>query len=273
MIDAHLHLQDPRLFSDADAIVATCQELGISRHIVNGTSPDDWPTVLTLAERYPDFISPSLGLHPWRVNEAPSDWHTTLTDLISHPAVVGIGEIGLDKWIRDHDLPKQKEALRAQLDLAIAYTLPVTLHCLQAWGHLLEVLESTPAIHGRFLLHSYGGPAEMITPFVELGAYFSVSGHSLHPRKRTHLEIVLAELPTDRLLLETDAPDMALPDDLSAHGNSEINHPANLRVIHEQIAQMLGQNLATFIAQTRQNTEALFGIASLNRFAAFPPKR
>ena len=94
MIDAHLHLQDPRLLSEADTIVETCREVGISRLIVNGTRPDDWSIVTELAERFPE-VHASFGLHPWYVNEAPTGWEALLEDCL-HQGAVGVGEIGLD---------------------------------------------------------------------------------------------------------------------------------------------------------------------------------
>ncbi len=257
MIDAHLHLQDARLLSQADAIVETCRSLKISRLIVNGTRPEDWPIVAELAERFPE-VQPSYGLHPWQVNEASSNWETLLEDYLKQGAV-GVGEIGLDKWIQGHDMARQKACFITQLQLAVAHELPVTIHCLQAWGHLLECLQMERLPEQGFLLHSYGGPAEMVDAFVNLGAYFSVSGYFFHERKHAALGTFLEKVPSERLLVETDAPDMALPESDVRFPLGEANHPANLAVVYEKMAGLLGCSLERLIEQGRHNARRLFG--------------
>ncbi|MCH1503762.1 TatD family hydrolase [bacterium] len=257
MIDAHLHLQDPRLLSEADTIVETCREVGISRLIVNGTRPDDWSIVTELAERFPE-VHASFGLHPWYVNEAPTGWEALLEDCL-HQGAVGVGEIGLDQWIRGYDIDLQKACFKSQLRMGVARQLPVTIHCLQAWGHLLECLQTEPLPGQGVLLHSYGGPVELIDAFVELGAYFSVSGYFFHERKRTALEALVERVPRERLLLETDAPDMALPDSDIRFSLAEANHPANLVAIYTKVADMLGYSRQNLVEQTRHNARRLFG--------------
>jgi TatD DNase family protein len=257
MIDAHLHLQDSRLLAEADAIMDTCRPAGISRLIVNGTRPEDWPQVAELAERFPE-VRESYGLHPWHVNEAPSEWEGLLEDHLQQGAI-GIGEIGLDKWIRGHDIVRQKECFVTQVRMAVTHQLPVTIHCLQAWGHLLECLRSERLPRQGFLLHSYGGPAEMVDTFVELGAYFSVSGYFFHDRKRVALKTFVENVPRERLLLETDAPDMALPEKNVRFRVGDANHPANLTVVYERLADLLETSRESLIEQTRHNARRLFG--------------
>lgn len=246
MIDCHLHLQDPRLAKDLPAIMETVRSLGIQRLVVNGTGPQDWDAVEHLAAKYPEVI-PSFGLHPWKVGTVAEGWLEDLEDrLVRHPAA-GVGEIGLDRWIKGHDRERQKAAFLAQLELAGRLGRPLSIHCLQAWGSLLEILTDHPS-SGRFLLHSYGGPVEMVEDFVALGACFSISGYFFRPDKAGKL-VVFDQVPRDRLLVETDAPDMALPHELQRYfveadskirTASSINHPANLIVVYKTTAARLG---------------------------------
>lgn len=246
MIDCHLHLQDPRLADDLPGIMETVRSLDLQRLVVNGTGPHDWDAVEHLAASYPEVI-PSFGLHPWKVGTETEGWLEDLEDrLLRHPAA-GVGEIGLDRWIRGHDPERQRAVLLSQLDLAERLGRPLSIHCLQAWGSLLEILTGHPS-SGRFLLHSYGGPVEMVEDFVALGAYFSISGYFFRPDKAAKLA-VFDRVPSDRLLVETDAPDMALPQELPRYfveadsktpTASPINHPANLIVVYEATAARLG---------------------------------
>ena len=230
--DAHNHLQDPRFAPHLDEIVDAMQEAGVERCVVNGTCEEDWPRVTELARRFPDLVLPSYGLHPWFAADRSPDWLTTLTEhLDAHPQA-GLGECGLDRWIKDYDLNDQREVFLAQLSLAADRNLPLSIHCLKAWGPLLDCLRDHPLPARGFLLHSYGGSRELVAELASLGAWFSFSGAFLHPRKAARRDAFLA-VPPDRLLVETDAPDMLPPPEARLHhlrapDGSELNHPANL---------------------------------------------
>lgn len=246
LYDAHNHLQDARLDPWRNEIIAMMPQTGLKEMIVNGSCEEDWSCVATLGRDHP-WIRPAFGLHPWYVKERSSVWLPALRQyLLAHPKAV-VGEIGLDRWIRDPDIESQLECFRSQLALAVELDRPATIHCLRAFGLLEQILLSTPLPPRGFLLHSYGGPAGMIPRFVELGARFSLSPYFGHPRKAAQLE-VFKSVPLDRLLVETDAPDMWPPDELNPNplkteDGSTLNHPANLRVSYELLSRLL--NLPT----------------------------
>lgn len=257
LLDAHLHLQNSPLGEVVDDMVSATRRAGIEQLWVNATSPEDWNEVADLADRFPEVV-PFFGIHPWQVNAIhPATWDNTLHELLTRFPESGVGEIGLDKWIRDHDIAKQRELFLHQLRIAESLSRPVTVHCLQAWGHLRECME-TSEYSRPFLLHSFGGPAEMVADFVARGAYFSISGYFFRPDKAAKLETFRA-IPEDRILLETDAPDMLPPEHLisipltSANDFSPANHPANLRNIYEAYAQWRGCNLAEVISRMKNN--------------------
>lgn len=269
MIDCHLHLQDERLYSQADRIMERLRKIGVKALVVNGTEPGDWDRVADLAERFPEVI-PFFGLHPWKVNGIGSGWAETLREYLDHFPNSGVGEVGLDKWIRDHDVARQKEVLGKQLRMAGEMGKPVAIHCLQAWGHLLECLQSfsasgsenqkgragdSPTV-GRTLLHSFGGPTEMVESFVELGVYFSISGYFFQVEKSDKLE-VFTRIPDCRLLIETDAPDMMPPVDLRVESlASDTNHPANIELIYKAVAAWKGKSVSDLAEQTESNFRA-----------------
>ncbi len=237
MQDAHNHLQDKRLDGIRDAAVTQMRATGITCCVVNGTSPDDWPAVAALAKRYPDFVIPSFGLHPWK--KPTSGWLETLVELLDTTPGACIGECGLDRWMRGYDMELQTDIFCSHLSLAAERNLPLSIHCLRAWGHLVELLESRPLPARGFLLHSYGGSAELVPRLARLGAYFSFSGHFLHPRKQA-VRDAFQKVPTDRLLLETDAPDMLPPPPAVRFPLPEnTNHPGNLTGIRHQAAKFL----------------------------------
>lgn len=262
--DAHNHLQDSRLEPFLDDILPELPKAGISRCVVNGTSEWDWPRVANLAEHHPGLIHPSFGLHPWRVASRTSHWLETLTSFLDRFPHAGIGECGLDKWIRGSDdtFSQQREVFLAHLRLATERNLPLSIHCLQAWGPLLEILRGNARPSRGFLLHSYNGSHELTKELVPLGAYFSFSGHFLHPRKEKVRE-TFRKLPADRILVETDAPDMAPPPDPNhlfvGDTDPPSNHPANLSAIAAALASLRGLSPEECGALLAQNFETFFG--------------
>jgi TatD DNase family protein len=262
LYDAHNHLQDERLTPYHEAILSDVRRQGVARMVVNGSCEDDWPNVLALARACPEVI-PSFGYHPWYVKERSGDWQAAL---VRHLDAVpsAIGEVGLDRLIKDHDPEEQERVFVWQLRLAAERDLPVSIHCLQTWGRLLEILRAEPRPGCGFLLHSYGGPAEMIAPLAELGAYFSFPGYFAHERKTRQRE-TFRSVPPDRLLIETDAPDQLLPNELArfplaaAGSGKPLNHPANLGVVYEFMAGLLSEPLERLARRVEENFQRLFG--------------
>jgi TatD DNase family protein len=262
LYDAHNHLQDERLGEHPAELVAACRQAGIARMVVNGSAEADWPQVLVLARQFP-IVLPSFGYHPWHVHERTPDWLTALTQFLD-AVPSAIGEIGLDRWKPDLLYDNQEEVFMTQLTLAARRNLPVSIHCLQAWGRMLALLQAGPLPAGGFLLHSYGGSREMIKPLADLGAYFSFPGYFAHDRKERQRE-TFRQIPADRLLIETDAPDQPLPDELNrfpltdAKTGRPLNHPANLAAVYECAAQLRGMTVPVLALQVEQNFRRLFG--------------
>jgi len=151
---------------------------------------------------------------------------------------------------------------KRQLELAEKWQRSVSIHCLRAWGALLETMQNHAGRLPGFLLHSYSGPAEMVGPFTKLGAYFSFSAAFLQPGKEAKRE-VFQNIPANRLLIESDAPDMAPPIELKRHAlpDPNLNHPANLVVALEGLAQLRGIPPAELAAITSASFSCLFGVA------------
>ncbi|MCE9610529.1 MAG: TatD family hydrolase [Chthoniobacter sp.] len=265
MIDAHNHLHDARLLPHRPTIFAELARIGVTRAVVNGTREDDWSAVVALAHAHP-WITPSFGLHPWHVATRSPDWLAHLREKLDAFPHAAIGEIGLDRWIAGHDPAAQHEVFTAQLALAAERDLPVTIHCLRAWGPLWDILRTHPLPARGFLLHAYGGPAEMVRGFAQRGAYFSFNAYFLHDRKAAQ-RAVFQHLPPERLLIETDAPDLRPPDDQNAHPlhdptGTPLNHPANLALAYTALARLRSLPIPTLAQQIAQNFSAIFGSGS-----------
>ena len=262
LYDAHNHLQDERLAPNLPQVMAALQQEGIVRMVVNGSCEQDWPAVLALAQNSPRVIA-SFGYHPWYVKERTAEWRQALVGFLDQvPSAVG--EIGLDRWIKDYDLEQQEEVFVWQLRLAAERNLPVSIHCLQAWGRLLELLRTEPPPRCGFVLHSFGGPQELVGPLAELGAYFSLPGYFAHERKARQRE-AFRHVPPERVLVETDAPDQLLPEarvryPLQEAGSGKaLNHPANLGAVYAFAAELLGVPLPALAERVEANFLRVFG--------------
>ncbi len=255
-IDSHNHLQDVRL-DDKPDIIRTMREAGVERCVANGTREADWEEVKRLAGAEPDFILPAYGVHPWQAHTATDGWQDRLRGLLSSEPRATVGEIGLDQWITQPDIGVQMPVFLDQLEIAWEYDRTTTIHCLKAWDALFDAFSRQPP-PSRFLMHSFGGSIEIARRLIPLGAYFSFSGYFLQSRKAKVIEI-FRQLPQDRILVETDAPDMLPPADLVTHPLPESrNHPANLASIARVLAGHLGIPAEELARLTGENFHRAF---------------
>ena len=262
-IDAHNHLQHNGLKPFLDEVVKECEALGVTRMIVNGIMETDWDTIRDLADRH-RFVTPSYGLHPWYLDQRQDAWEERLEQrLVSEPKAQ-VGEVGLDLWMQNPDLPSQIETVRRSLQIADRQQRAITVHCLKAWEMLLDLLRWEPVPARGFLLHAYSGPAELVEAFTDLGAYFSFSGYFLNPGKEQRLA-PFEKIRSDRLLVETDAPSMPLPERhcqfqlAPAANEGPINHPGNIRAVYLALGALREIGQDELIEICVRNADRLFG--------------
>src|SRR6187551_750780 len=276
LYDAHQHFQFDPLTPHRAVIVNDLGSIGLGRAVVNATNEQEWPVVAALAREY-EWIVPSHGVHPWDAGDRSPEWLSRLRAALAAEPAAGVGEIGLDRWIIDGVRPgdpriagirvapleEQIEVFAAQLALAAEFNRAASIHCVQAFGAVMETLQRSPRAARGFLLHGYGGPAEMIRTFVDLGAYFSfnieLEGTRHHARRENFRHI-----PAERLLVETDAPTKPPTPDCNRFplppgpDGQAINHPANLIVAYEALAKLRGLTVDALAAQVEQNFTRLF---------------
>lgn len=278
LFDAHCHLpafakftadkQDEVLVSDASRVMERAAVAGIERIAVCGTSPKDWSEVLQIPEKYPQ-VFPMIGIHPWFVkgrDGSPSRpsvdaarpavepylWENdfqALEKTVRKVPMSGIGETGLDFQERFTNRAEQAASFAAHLDLARELNRPVAVHCVQAWGRLIEILRQHPA--PRVLLHAFGGAPELIPELLELNCWFSFCGTVTNPEAK-RVRASAAAVQENRLLIETDSPDFP------PFGCKPPNEPANLIHIARAVAQLRGVSADQIAEITLHNAQALF---------------
>ena len=254
LFDSHCHLQDARLLPAVDDVVRRAAAAGVERMLCCGSAEDDWKDVLSLSVRYGSVI-PALGLHPFYTAQRSPAWMKTLRGLLRDSGA-SIGEIGLDHSREPRDEEDQEEVFLAQLALATELGRPASIHCRKAWGRMIELLRSGKTPSAGMVFHSYSGPAELVGPLADMGAYFSFSGSITRAgNQRGHKAVV--SVPSDRLLLETDSPDLRPTVEGTAR-QDEPNEPANLLHVARKVAQLRGATVEEVAARAWQNAVRLF---------------
>ncbi len=260
LCDAHCHYQ----FAEVPyAAVEQARADGVGLAMINGSAPSDWADVAALGRRDPRNLL-SFGLHPWDVPTAPLDWAEQLRDILLKNPAAGVGEMGLDRWVKGFDPVAQEQAFRVQLALAGEFDRALTIHCVKALGPLMDILRATELPRRGFLLHSWNGPVELVPELARLGAYFSFSAHHLIPRKADLRVQFAAAIPRTRILVETDAPALCPASEFRmrelppAPDGTESNHPLNLVRNNEELAHTLGVSPEVSAELTTHNFHRLF---------------
>ena len=179
--------------------------------ICNGTSPGDWEDLSVLKKRYPDRVFPCYGIHPWFLEGFNESWFELLKRYLASGAA-GIGEIGLDRAKQKNSMELQVRVFKAQLKIAAAFQLPVSVHCVRAWGQCMEILKEVYIPSGLpFIIHSFTGSAEMMQIITKKGGYLTF-GPELLKEERQKLREVFIKTPVERLLFETDSESGSKPE-------------------------------------------------------------
>ena len=250
LFDAHCHLQDKRFGDRLEHVMARAGAAGVVRMSCCGSEEQDWEAVRNIAFEYKN-VSPSFGLYPLHVPGRSGNWLEKLRSfLLSVPS--GVGEIGLDNFPGASDLAAQEEAFIAQLRLARELKRPVTIHCRQAWGRMLEILKQEGGVKYGGMMHTYSGSPDLVRPLEEMGLSISFSGAITRPGSKRGAKSLLA-VSKERLLLETDSPDIT---PVGAEGT--FNEPANLPLVARAASALLNEPVEAVAELTFGNAERLF---------------
>ncbi|MEO5830480.1 MAG: TatD family hydrolase [Rhodanobacter sp.] len=252
LADSHVHLNDPAFDGDRDEVITRALVAGVDTLIVPSVDTASWPVIAALCERHPS-LHPAWGLHPvFLPHHVPANVQA-LSSLLNSNRPVAVGEIGLDFHLADLDADVQRHYFVRQLELAREHELPVIVHARKA---LEEVIHTLRRHHGvRGVVHSFSGSEQQARQLWEMGFHLGIGGPVTYERAQ-RLRRIVAAMPLEWLLLESDAPDQ--PD---ASHRGERNEPARLVEILRCVASLRGESLEHVANATRSNTRRLFGMA------------
>ncbi len=256
IIDTHAHLASPRLAEDFPSVLERAAEAGVVQIVAIATTAEDSEQVLQIAQEHPHIFA-AVGIHPNDSGEAsPGDWEA-VERMATSSRVVALGETGLDRYWNKVPFDVQQDYFDRHLALGESLGLPVVIHSRDCQRDVFDQL----ARRGhpiRGVQHSFTGTWDEAQALLDLGLHLSFAGMLTFANKALDpLRDVAARVPSDRILVETDAPY------LSPHPfRGQRNEPSRAALTAVTLAQVRGVSVATIAEATTRNARALFGIAT-----------
>ena len=250
LVDSHCHLDDKQFVADRDVVIERARAAGVDRMMAIGTGdgPSDLETAVRLADAYPFFYA-TVGVHPHDAAKASDESFDRLRDLLGHPKVLALGEIGLDYHYDFSPRETQRAVFIRQLDLARQAGKPIVIHTREAWADTMQILRENYS--GAGIFHCFtGGPAEA-QEALDFGFHLSFGGVLTFPKAEPVRESARLT-PAERLLIETDAPYLA-----PVPHRGKRNEPAFLVDTVRKLAEIRGTSPDDIAAVTTGNFERL----------------
>jgi TatD DNase family protein len=253
LIDSHCHLDSADFDSDRYAVIERALAAGVERMVAIGTGngPPDLEAGIRLADKHPAFYA-TVGIHPHDAAKATPDDFRRLADLLLHPKVLALGEIGLDYHYDFSPRETQKSAFIEQMEIAASAKKPIVIHTREAWDDTLALIEQYWTPHGiGGIMHCFSGGPDEARRAIDLGFYLSFGGIVTFP-KALAVQEAARSAPRDRILVETDAPYLA-----PAPQRGKRNEPALMVHTARKLAELRGESYEELCSATTENFRRL----------------
>ncbi|APB37804.1 TatD family deoxyribonuclease [Heyndrickxia coagulans] len=253
LFDTHVHINDEAFKDDLEATIARAREAGVEKMTVVGFDRPTIQKAMALIDQYP-FLYAAIGWHPVDAIDMKDEDLDWIESLAHHPKVVAIGEIGLDYHWDKSPKEVQQEVFRRQIRLAKKLDLPIIIHNREATEDCVQILKEENAQEAGGIMHCFSGSPETAKECIKMNFYISLGGPVTFKNAKKPKEVA-AEVPLEKLLVETDCPYLA------PHPyRGKRNEPAYVKLVAEQIAEIKGIPFEKVAEQTMLNAEKLFRI-------------
>ncbi|MDB2613756.1 TatD family hydrolase [Chlamydiales bacterium] len=252
MIDSHIHLSDPKLLLDVEALIERAESAGVTQMICICTDQETANAALILKEHYPEKIFLVASTTPHDAESLGDSDFSYMEDLARRGDLVAIGETGLEYYYMKESSEVQKALFVRYLELAKELSLPIVIHCREGFHDFFTLIDQFPEVRG--VLHCFTGTIQEAEELIKRGWYLSFSGIVTY-KKSLLLQEVAKNIPLDHILIETDAPYLAPQ---SKRGKT--NESAYLPEIAQKIADLKGISRDLVEEVTIKNTKQLFKI-------------
>ena len=255
LIDTHTHLDFDDFDADRQAVLTHCQQMGVERVVVLGVYQRNLQRVWDLALSEPQVYA-ALGLHPIYLDEHLPEHLQDLRDRLAavagHPKLCAVGEIGLDYYVESLDRERQQTVFDSQLQMAADFNLPALLHVRRSHADTIATLKRFKLKRGG-IVHAFAGSCEEAKEYIKLGFKLGLGGAATWPQA-LRMHRVIAELPLDSVVLETDSPDMA-----PAMHPQVRNSPEHLPDICTALSDLMNIPAERLAQAGTDNAKQLFG--------------
>ena len=251
LVDSHVHLDDDAFAGDRDAVLERARRAGVGTMVVPAVDADSWPRIRNLCAHHAG-LHPAYGLHPMFLSHHAPEHVDALSSWLNVNPPAAVGEIGLDFHVDGLDRELQRHYFLRQLQLARERDLPVIVHARGALEEVTLTLRRSGGLRG--VVHSFSGSEQQARQLWDLGFHLGIGGPVTYERAH-RLRRIVAGMPLEFLLLESDAPDQ--PD---AFHRGERNEPARVVEVLRCVAGLRGESEQHVADLTRANTRRLFGI-------------
>ena len=261
LIDIGANLGHDSFRDDLPQVLERARGAGVAQIVVTGASESESRTAHDIAAVNPGVLFATAGVHPHLAREWTHDTAAVIRELAQSPVVVAVGEAGLD-FNRDFSpRPIQEKVFAAQLELAAELAMPVFMHERDAHDRFVAILGEYQSRLGPAVLHCFTGEASELDRYLELDLHVGITGWICDERRGTHLRELVARIPLERLMLETDSPYL-LPRDLDPRPKSRRNEPMHLAHILETVAACRQIDPGELADATTRTARAFFGLAA-----------
>lgn len=259
LIDIGANLTHDSFDDDRDRVIRRAVDAGVATMIVTGADLGSSEAAVALARDYPRTLYATVGVHPHQAAGYDSGSSARLRALAAEPETVALGECGLDYYRNFSPRTDQHSAFAAQLELASELQLPVFMHQRDAHADFLKIYDRYAAGVVRGIVHCFTGTGAELDDYLARGLYIGITGWLCDERRGLHLRDIVARIPADRLMIETDAPYL-LPRTLSPRPASRRNEPAHLPHIAQALAECRGESPAAVAATTAAAAQRFFAL-------------
>jgi len=256
-IDIGVNLTNKRLIGQAGQLLQQAARVGVSQMVVTGTSLQHSELAIQLCEQFPAQLVCTAGVHPHDASEWRANSVQQLREIARHPAVRAIGETGLDYNRMFSSEAQQLQAFEQQLELAIELQQPVFLHQRDAFGPFCALLKQYRGHLVNAVAHCFTGDRDQLHALLDLDCHIGITGWICDERRGQTLRDLVNDIPTQRLMLETDAPYL-LPRDMPDKPADKTNRPEYLPHVLHSVANLMGLEAEQLAHEVGETTRLFF---------------
>ena len=251
LVDSHAHIYTDEFKTDIEEVISRARQAGVERIYMPNIDHESIEDMLNVAEQYPGYCIPMMGLHPCSVKKDFQKQLYEVEEFLSKGSFCAVGEMGTDLYWDRTFFEQQKEAFQIQCELALRHQLPIVIHCRESIDETIALVKPFAERGLKGVFHCFTGSIEQAHEVVGMDFRLGLGGVATF--KNGGLEPVIKGIALEHLLLETDSPYLA-----PTPHRGKRNEPAYTKIVAQKIAEILGKEVVEIGEITSQNSKTLF---------------